>query len=138
MKKKPGHPPKHPALRLQVIWWANRILKMWGRRGPQALVTALSKVMRREIRDRFLYDALTRGTEPQSKLRARRIRRFVKAGDQLEGCRQASVGFESSKFLIGEPEAFTIAGIQTLLAKLFKASRLARLTSRETFDCERL
>jgi len=125
-------------LKLQVIWWAQRILKMWGKRGPRALVAALSKVMRREIRDRFLYDALTNGTEPQSKLHSRRIRRYVKAGDHLEGCRRASVGFESSKFLIGEPETFTIAGVQSLLTKLLKKNGLARLTDRETFDCERL
>jgi hypothetical protein len=138
MKKKPGHPPKHPALRLQVVWWSHRILKMWGKRGRRALVAALSRVMRREIRDRFLHDALTQGTEPQSKLRARLIRRYVKAGDQLEGCRQASVGFESARFLIGEPETFTIEGAQTLLAKLFKKNGMERLTSRETFHCERL
>lgn len=138
MKKSAGHPLKHPALRLQVVWWSHRILKMWGKRGPRALVAALSKIMRREIRERFLYDALTFGTEPQSPSRARLIRKYVKAGDQLEGCRQASVGFESPRFLIGEPETFTIDGIHSLQAKLFKKYRLARLTRRETYECERL
>jgi len=138
MKRKAGRAPKHPALRLQVVWWAHRIAKMWGKRGPRALVAALSRIMKREIRERFFYDALRKGTEPQSPLRARLIRKYVKAGDHLEGCRQASVGFESAKFLLGEPETFAIEGIHAFLAKLFKKYRLARLTRRETYDNERL
>lgn len=136
MKNQRGRKPKHPALALQVSWWAFWVYKLW-RGKEEELVEVMSKKWRSLApRPDFLYDALHFGTEPQKRRGQRRFFDYVEAVSSLPGMALAGADLRKPLFRLGDAEAFTLVGITAMLGEIFKSAKCGRLNPKETLTCE--
>lgn len=136
MQNRRGRKKKHPAMILQVTWWAYQVRKHW-RGSEKELIQAVWRRWRSLApREDFLYDALHSGSEPQMRRGQRRFLEYVNAIASLPGMDLTGTDPRRPLFRLGDAESFTLEGITKMLADLLRPMKCGRLSSKETLACE--